>query len=420
MVLKVTGVKTTLADHSAPGDLRGPVVLVMAIAAALGTAAIYPLQPAIADVAISLGSSTAAVGMALACGPAGYLVGLGLLVPLVDRLPPRYVLAAQFVALGVAIGATAAVPASWLLGLCVLLTGLCSSVGAGLSSVAGRLVSVGRRGTVLGIVTAGISAGILLGRIAGGWLADTIGWRGMLLVFAGACLAIAGAVLLLLPRVKGGAQSGYLATLQSIPGLFVRFASLRLAAARGTAWFFAFCAIWAGLAVALSGPPYNYSAERIGMYALAGLTGIIATRVAGVLTDRLGSRAVILVGLTLAGIAAAVLGFVLGSPGRTVVCLALFDAGLFAAQVANQSIVLAIDPRAPARFNSAYMVVYFVGGSLGTAFGAAAVAWIGWTGTTTVTVAAITLGLAITLAARTAARSNSEADHAGSDTASIR
>ncbi|WP_349690261.1 MFS transporter [Actinopolymorpha sp. B11F2] len=411
MIPRVTGVRTELRDDSDRArDLRGPVVLFMAVAAAVGTAAIYPLQPAIADVAISLGSSTAAVGVALACGPAGYLVGLGLLVPLVDRFPPRFVLAAQFVALGVSIGATAAVSTSWLLGLCVLMSGLCSSVGAGLSSVAGRLSSAGRRATVLGIVTAGISAGILAGRIAGGWLADTVGWRGMLLTLAVACLSIAGTALLVLPKVPGGTQSGYLATLRSMPGLLVRFASLRLAAARGTAWFFAFCAIWAGLAVTLSGPPYNYSAERIGLYALAGLTGMIATQVAGILTDRHGARTVILVGLTLAGVAAAALGFIPGSPGLMVLWLALFDAGLFAAQVANQSTVLAIDPRAPARFNSAYMIVYFVGGSLGTAFGAAAVAWIGWSGTAAVAVAAIALGAAITCAARSATRSNSEAD----------
>ncbi|WP_275006705.1 MFS transporter [Promicromonospora iranensis] len=386
-------------DSVRASTLRGPVVLFMAVAAALGTAATYPLQPAIADVAASLDSSTSALGMALACGPAGYLAGLGLLVPLVDRFPPRYVLTAQLVALSLSIGATAAASTSWLLGLCVLLTGLCSSVGAGLSSVAGRLSSAGSRATVLGIVTAGISAGILLGRIAGGWLADAVGWRGMLLAFAGGCLLTAGAAWLLLPRVGRGGRNGYLATLRSMPGLFVRFSPLRLAAARGAAWFFAFCAVWAGLAVALSAPPYDYSAERIGLYALAGLTGILATRVAGVLTDRVGAHTVILVGLGAAGVAAAAMGFALGSPLLLVVCLALFDAGLFAAQVANQSTVLAIDPQAPARFNSAYMMVYFIGGSLGTAFGAAAAAWMGWPGTTAVVVAALAVAAAITLAA---------------------
>jgi predicted MFS family arabinose efflux permease len=80
-------------------------------------------------------------------------------------------------------------------------------------------------------------------------------------------------------------------------------------------------------------------------------------------------------------------------------CLALFDAGLFAAQVANQSTILAIDPAAPARFNSAYMLVYFVGGSVGKAFGAAAVERFGWPATTTTTAAAITVAAAITLRA---------------------
>jgi predicted MFS family arabinose efflux permease len=86
-------------------------------------------------------------------------------------------------------------------------------------------------------------------------------------------------------------------------------------------------------------------------------------------------------------------------------CLALFDAGLFAAQVANQSTVLAIDPTAPAQFNSAYMLVYFIGGTLGTAFGAAAVGWFGWAATTAFAAGAITLALVITAAARPKTRS---------------
>ncbi len=202
-----------------------------------------------------------------------------------------------------------------------------------------------------------------------------------------------------MPRTRGGAERGYLATLRSIPGLYVRYTALRLAATRGTLWFFAFCAMWAGLAVALSQPPYSYSAERIGVYALAGLLGILATRVSGLWTDRVGARRVILAGLVIAGAAAAIIGFALPSAAATVACLALFDAGLFAAQVANQSTILAIDPAAPARFNSAYMLVYFVGGSLGTAFGAAAVERFGWPATTTTTAAAIAVAAAITLRA---------------------
>lgn len=392
-------VKTDLARADQHRQLRSPVIWFMSLAAALGTATIYPLQPAIADVANSLDASVAAVGVALAFGPLGYMFGLGLLVPLVDRFPPGRVLSAQAGVLAAALFLSASVGSVWALGAAISVVGACSAVGAGLSSVVGRLASPRRRATMLGIVTAGISAGILVGRIAGGWLAEVIGWRGMLMVFAAACAAVAVGLLLVVPGTRGRAERGYLATLRSIPSLFVRYTALRLAATRGALWFFAFCAMWAGLAVALSEPPYSYSAERIGMYALAGLLGILATRVSGMYTDRVGARRVILVGLVIAGTAAAIVGFALQSAAVTLACLALFDAGLFAAQVANQSTVLAVDPVAPARFNSAYMLVYFVGGSLGTAFGAAAVERFGWPATTAIIAATITIAAVITMGA---------------------
>src|SRR4029077_2521208 len=89
--------------------LRTPVVWFMALAAALGTASIYPLQPAIADVAGALHASLATVCFALACGPLGYLLGLALLVPLVDRFSPRHVLSTQFGAVAIALVVNAAV-----------------------------------------------------------------------------------------------------------------------------------------------------------------------------------------------------------------------------------------------------------------------------------------------------------------------
>lgn len=391
--------KTELVSVERIPVLRTPVVWFMAVAAALGTASIYPLQPAIAEVAGSLGVSLAEVGAALACGPVGYMLGLALLVPLVDRVPPRTVVAAQFLALGIALAVSAAAGSPWLLGLSIGVIGAGSSVGAQLSSVAGRFAEPARRATVLGVVTAGISAGILLGRIVGGWLADAIGWRGMLLLLAVACVVVAGAARVVLPA-EAGDRTGYLGLLRGLPGLFVRFPVLRLAAGRGMLWFFSFCAIWAGLAVALSEPPYSYPAERIGLYACAGLLGIVATRIAGAWTDRVGARRVILTGLALAFAATAILATSLSSTVVTLLCLGLFDAGLFAAQVANQSTVLAIDPAATARFNSAYMLVYFVGGSAGTAFGAAAVLWFGWAATALLAAGAIALAAAITVYAR--------------------
>lgn len=372
-------------------------VTFMSIAAALGTATIYPLQPAVAQVSGALGVSIAAMGAVLACGPVGYMVGLALLVPLVDRFSPRIVLALQFFALTAALVLTAVSGVVWLIGIAMLVTGACSSVGAGLSSVVGRLAPESRRSTSLGIVTAGISAGILAGRILGGWLTDLVGWQNMLLLVAAACVLVAAVCLRTLPAGKGSVTQGYLAALLSTPTLFRRSRVLRSGALRGALWFFAFCAVWSGIAVALSEPPFSFSAEQIGLYGLAGLSGIFATRTAGKWTDRVGPRPVIQVGLAVAGASCVVLACGLPNVAVTLIALALFDAGLFAAQVANQSTILAINPDAPAQFNGAYMLVYFIGGSLGTGFGTAAVADAGWPACVAVCGAAIAVAGTLTM-----------------------
>ncbi|WP_051025255.1 MFS transporter [Nocardia aobensis] len=388
--------KNDLLTDTRDPVLRTSVVGLMAVGAGLGTATMYVLQPGMAAVAGSLHGSVAEMGIALACGPVGYLLGLALLVPLVDRHPPRTVVSLQFAALAAASAIGAAVGVVWLLGPVIGLVGAASSVGAQMSSVASRFAEPNRRATVLGTVTAGISAGVLAGRIVGGWLTDLIGWRGMLLVFAAACAALAVATRVVLPAATATVASGYLTMLRGLPGLFTRYPLLRSAAGRGALWFFAFCTVWAGLAAALSQPPFSYSAERIGLYAFAGLAGVAATRIAGAWTDRVGARRVILVGLVVAGAAAVTLAVALSNTVLALVCLGLFDAGLFAAQVANQSTVLAIDPGSPARFNSAYMVVYFVGGSAGTAFGAAAVSRLGWATTAVIAALAIVVAAVMT------------------------
>lgn len=383
-------------DPLAQGRLTTPLALLVTLAAAIGTSATYPLLPAVSDVAQTLDTSVSVTGLALGSGPFGYFCGLGLVVPLVDRLNPRYLLGVLFGVLAAALASAAIVGSAWQLAVTGVMVGAMSAVGAALSSLVGRLASPDRRATQLGVVTAGISAGIIAGRFVGGWLTDLLGWREMLLVYALASLITAVALTVSVPATRARSADSYWRTLAGLPGL-LRLHPLRLAAARGACWFLAFCAMWAGIAVALSRPPFAYSAEHIGYYAAAGLLGIPATQLAGRLTDRVGARTVLVGGLALASLALLSLAFVLPCPPAVILCLAVFDAGTFAAQVANQSTVLAIDPEAPARYNSAYMMVFFIGGSLGTALAAPSVEWLGWTATALTLVVAIAAALVLSL-----------------------
>ena len=197
----------------------------------------------------------------------------------------------------------------------------------------------------------------------------------------------------MLPKTAPRSRDAYLATLIGMPRMLLTHPELRVAAVSGALWFFAFSLIWMGLSLALALPPLNLSPTVIGLYSLAGAAGVLATRVAGQLADRFGSQPIVIAGLVLAVLCTLAMVPSLSFAPLMLLALALFDTGLFSAQVANQRRVLNIDPLHPARFNSVYMVVYFIGGSSGTAVGGPIASIFGWPA------AAVTAALAITAAA---------------------
>jgi predicted MFS family arabinose efflux permease len=369
---------TKNSETRAPQGLVRTQVLFLAVAAGVATSTSYTVQPELGLIAEDLGASLASTSAAAGLPILGYMIGLALLVPLVDHLPARRLVSAQLAILGFSLSLAAIATNVHAFGAALLVSGICASTGAQMSTLAGKHSPASQRGRALGTVTAGISAGVLLGRLVGGGLADLVGWRAMLLIVASVCLACALGSGVLLPRTTTRRDGSYFATLASMPRLLLTHADLRTAALSGALWFFAFSLIWMGLSLALALPPLSLSPTTIGLYSLAGVAGIVATRLAGQLADKFGSRPVVLAGLALALLCTLAMPLTLSIPPLMLLALALFDTGLFSAQVANQRRVLSIDPRRPAQFNSAYMVTYFVGGSIGTAVGGPLVSTLGW------------------------------------------
>jgi len=395
--------KVTTRPERSPADVAGLTtasVCVLAMAAAVATSTNYVLQPELAVVARDVGTSVPVIGVVAALPIGGYLLGLALLVPLADRVRPYRLISGQLSVLAAGLLLEAIAPTPLILGAGLLVSGACASTGAQMSSLAGRYSAAHRRGRAVGTVTSGISAGIVLGRVLGGTLADWCGWRVMLLMVAVACLALAAAAAAILPRTAMRPAQSYLTVIRSLPGLLRSSRQLRTSAVAGSLWFFAFSLVWVGLSLALARPPADLSSARIGVYSLAGLLGVAATRVAGSAADRHGPRAVILSGLAASMVCTLALTASLQHIPLLLAALAFFDAGLFSAQVANQSAILSIDPGRPAQFNGAYMVVYFIGGSTGTAVGGSLVDLVGWTGIGFTATAALIAAASIVLLSR--------------------
>lgn len=367
--------KTESAQH---GRLTGRALAVLSVAAGSAIANNYAMQPALsaiaADFGVGLGPMTGVISGAII----GYLIGLVLLVPLVDRVSPRALIPGQILVLAcsLVLAAWAASPQA-LIG-CFVLIGAATTVAAQSSAMVGKFADARHRALSMATISAGISAGILLSRFVGGLLAQWCGWRGALLVLA-AFTAVCGlCVLPLLPTQRPSGQAGYFSTLCALPSLVRQSTELRLRICAGMLWFFAFNLVWVGLAVRLAAPPYHLDAASIGLYSLAGVIGLAMTRIAGRLADRFGNRRVIVCGLVCASLAAAALALVLDHAPATLVALALFDAGCFTAQVANQAGVVAIDPARAGVLNSAYLFFYYGAGAMGTALAGTIAMGSGW------------------------------------------
>ncbi|MFJ8632449.1 MFS transporter [Streptomyces sp. NPDC093568] len=373
---------------------RGGTLLLAAIA---GTAIAnnYALQPALSAVAADLGVSLSLIGLVPTAALVGCMAGFALLLPLTDHLAPRTLVTAQLTALALALGVGAAAAGPVQLLVAYLLIGAAASVGAQAGNIAGRHASPGRRGSGVATVAAGMSAGILLSRLAGGALTDALGWRRMLLVFAGLALFGAVAALTFLPRRRPHPEHGYGRTLASLPSLLRTHPPLRGAVVTGGLWYFAFNLVWVALTLALAQPPHSLSPASIGLYSLAGVLGFAVLPFTGRLIDRHGPRTVIVAGMATAVAGTALLATGLSTPAAAALGLALFDAGCFAAQAANQSRVIALDPQRSGSLSSVYLMLYFTVGALGTALAAPLLSALGWRGVTLTAIAALLLATAI-------------------------
>ena len=154
---------------------------------------IHPLE-------VDLGWSRTAISFAVSIGLVLYGFAGPFVGRLMDRFGPRLVLVGGMILIGASMAAGAAMTELWQLNL---FWGALSGLGTGVAAqVLGATVAnrwfVARRGLVMGIFGAATSAGQLIFVPLLVWLVVTIGWRASTLVLAGAALALALPVLLLM------------------------------------------------------------------------------------------------------------------------------------------------------------------------------------------------------------------------------
>jgi len=345
--------------------ISGLHIAIMAITAGVCVANIYYNQPILKDIAASFNISETKAGLIPVLTQAGYGLGLFFITPLGDKIPRKkliFMLQLLLIAVLLCITFTTTIYGLYMMSL---LLGMVSVSAQVLLPMAAALDKE-NRGKNVSIVFTGVLIGILAARVVSGYIAHWLGWRYVYGISAGLVLIVALLTWFVLPTIAVEFKGNYGQLLRSTFLQVKRFPLLRRTALIGAFIFGAFCSFWTTLTFFLSGKPFNYHTDTIGLFGILAIGGALLAPVFGKLADKGNTTRsqVITISLMIAGV---VLMQVLPyNIIALIMVVLLLDVGVQATQITNIAIIYTLDETAHSRINTVYMTTYFLGGALGT------------------------------------------------------
>jgi predicted MFS family arabinose efflux permease len=371
---------SSLDTPEAPTPSRSLVVL-LAMTAGLVVMNIYYNQPILNEIAASFKVGSSAVAWVATATQLGYAAGLLFVLPIGDSIDRKHLIIATTLCSSVALSMIPLASGLPIMLLSSFIVGFTSVTPQLAVPYAARLVPGAGRGKVVGMVMSGLLIGILLSRTLSGMIGSKFSWQIVFWSAAGAMILLSIVLHLALPPQPVNAKVSYGHLLASLPRLLATEPILRRHSILGALGFGTFGAFWTTLAFYLHSRPEHYGADVSGMFGLVAITGALVAPLAGHLGEHWSPRQVNGLFFLLILLAFVVMLF---SEQFTLLVLTvgvlLLDAGVQGNQIANQARIYTLNPAHHSRINAAYMVIYFIGGSLGSLIGAQAWVLAGWVG----------------------------------------
>ncbi|QBD82241.1 MFS transporter [Ktedonosporobacter rubrisoli] len=397
----------SLSAQSGQTSLSNGLVFLMALACCLCAANLYYIQPLLVSIAQDFSVQESSVGFIATLSQLGYALGLLLIVPLGDVLNRRDLITISLVGVCLSCIAIALAPSMIFLGVMTLVMGVATVVPQIVVPFAASLAPARERGRVVGAVMSGLLIGVLLARTISGFVNAHLGWRAIYWIAAVLMALLLISLRLLLPREAPREKMHYLHLLQSMVRLLRREPVLIEVSIFGALTFGVFQIFWVTLTFLLSGAPFHFNSDVIGLFGLAGVAGAITASLVGKRTDRTNPRAI--TGIMMAIVLVTYIIFWLCGqwiPGLIIGVL-LLDLGSQGAHISNQARIYARPAENHSRLNTIYMFSYFVGGTLGSALGTTAWSLSGWSGACMLGLAMMIIALGVYLLGIRRARTQS-------------
>ncbi len=370
-------------ESNPPARISELKLFLFALSSAAVVANGYYIHPLITPVAEEFGVSGATVGLAPALNQIALALGILLLLPLGDRINNRKLVtifvAGQFLAmLAMALSGsfTTFVAASSLLGFVTIAPYL-------LPAYVTRRVSPGRIGHVTGIMTAGVTLGILGSRVGGGLLGHYFGWRSAYWVGAASMAFLVVLLPSIMERRRDEKPSGvepprYGELLRSLWPIMKSLPEVPLGGLIQALSFGLFLAIW--LAVGLHLPRNGYGVDTVGYLAIIAIVNVMGSPYAGRLADHIGAERARVYFCLSQLIGVCLLPFAGQNLWLLVIAIIFNSIGGASVDICSRTILFSRAPEIRTRLMTIYIVIMFIGGGISSWLGAATYDYAGWSG----------------------------------------
>ena len=351
-----------------------------AICSGLAIGNLYWAQPLLVQITNGFGLSAASGGLLVTATQIGYALGILFLVPLGDFVRRKRLISIVMTLSVIALVACALSPSFIILSLSLFSMGIVTVSGQIILPLAGDLSKEEERGHIVGIVSSGITAGILFSRFVSGIIAGFWGWRSVYIIAAVLNLIMALVIIYVLPEIpRKNKLESYKGLIFSVFTTFKRHKTLvRILLHSGLIFGLVFNIFWTSLTFLLSAAPFNYNTFQIGLVSLAGLVAAVAGIGIGKLQDKglsipaLGVF-IILSLVTMMG------GFLFSDSILAIVLIAaVFSIAVQGISVLSQARLFALSNEERSRLNTVFVVSNFLFGAVGSALASFLWAQGGW------------------------------------------
>lgn len=356
------------------------LAILFAICSGLAIGNLYWAQPLLVQIMDGFGLPAANGGLLVTATQIGYAMGILFILPLGDFVRRKRMIAIVMVLSVLAFVSCAISPSFIILSLSLFSMGIVTISGQIILPLAGDLSREDERGHIVGIVSSGITTGILFSRFASGIIAGFWGWRSVYVIAAALNLVMVLVMIYVLPEIPAKNKfKSYGKLLASVFTTFKNHRSLpNILLHSGLIFGLIFNIFWTSLTFLLSADPFNYNTFQIGIVSLAGLAAAVFGVGIGKLQDK-GLSIPALGAFIVVCLVSMVCGFAFSdSIVAIVIVAAVLSVAVQGVSVLTQTRLFNLSQGERSRLNTVFVVNNFIFGAVGSALASLLWSLGGW------------------------------------------